>query len=156
MAAPNAGSGFIWGPGLTVSITRGAVQTTYGGGQIATTGVVTYPVDVQQMMMTSFQTELTTGVASVTVDIQVTNVPESSSGYKQPNGYNPGIPAYRDDSFNSADWVTLSTNTMGTSASSSRMDVVAYTPHRAARVRLTSTGTTAIAYVYYRTQGWGS
>ena len=156
MAAPNAGSGFIFGPGLTVVVSGGAVATVYGGGIVGTTGVVTNVVDVTQMMMTSFQTKVTTGVASVTVDIQVTNVPESSSGYKQPGGNNPGIPAYRDDSYASTDWVTVSTNTVGTAASTSRMDVVAYVPHRFARARLSSSGVNATVYMYYRTQGWGS
>ena len=156
MAAPNSGSGYIYGPGLTVTISSGAVPTSYGGGVVGTTGVVSFPVDIQQMMMVSFQTELWSAAATVTVDIQVTNVPESRTGYKAPGGSSPGIPVYRDDSYASNDWITVSSNLMA-AATTARMDVLAYTPHRAARVRLTGNlSPTTLAYVYYRNQGWGS
>ena len=137
MAAPNNGSGLIF------------------NGAVGTTGAVTAPVDVNQMMMASFQTKLTTSAASVTIDVQVSNVPALRDNYLGATGPNSPIPAVRDDSYGSVDWVIVSTNTMA-AVPASRMDVVAYVPQRVARLRLTSVGTTANAIVYVRSQGWGS
>lgn len=155
MASPSEGSGFIWGTGITVAITGQymSVPTTYSNGVVGTTGIVSKSVGLSQMMMTSFQTQITSSAATVTVDIQVTNVPSASTGYRGATGPNPPVPTYRDDSFASTDWIIVSTNVMA-AAVASRMDVLAYVPHRDARVRLTSSGATTSAVVYARSQGW--
>jgi hypothetical protein len=134
MAAPNAGSGLLFNGTATVG------------------GVVTPPVDVKQMMMGSFQTK-SDGTQTVTVDVQVSNVPAQRDGYAG-SGPNPAAPI-RDDSYASQDWVTVATNTM-TAVAASRMDVVAYSTHRAARIRLTSGAGTPAVKVWVGTQGWGS
>ena len=127
MAGPNAGSGLIFNAAATVG------------------GVVTPPVTAKQFFMGSFQTK-SDGTQTLTVDVQVTNVPSAAAGYQA-----SGVPA-RDDSYASTDWVTVATNTM-TAVAQSRMDVVAYMPHRDARLRLTSGAGTPNVKVFVALQG---
>lgn len=125
MATPSAGSGLLF------------------NSTASTSGVVTAPVAVKQMMMTSFQTK-SDGTQTLTVDVQVSNVPALRDNFAG---------QIRDDSFASADWVTVSTATMS-AAVASRMDVVAYTTHRVARLRLTSGASTPTVKVWVAAQGW--
>jgi len=124
-------------------------------GTVGTTGAVSTPCNTDQAAFVSFETRTTSGVATITVDIQVSNVPAQRDNYYQGGlGPNAGPPYNRDDSYASLDWVTVSTNYVVTTPTS-RMDVVAYVPHRVARVRLTSAGVNVpTTYVFYRAQGW--
>lgn len=129
MAAPNSGSGYLFNSTASVA------------------GVVTNPVDIKQMMITSFQTK-SDGTQTLTVDVQVSNVPAMRDGYGASS-------PLRDDSYASADWVTVATNVMA-AAAASRMDVIAYSTHRVARLRLTSGAGTPAVKVWTCDQGWGS
>lgn len=139
---PNSGSGLVYVGTITAT---GAVASVSVTGQVA---------------FLSYETKLFGTTASVAVDIQVSNVPGEGEDRQFlspfPNGA-AGIPTTRDDSFNSTDWVTVSTNVMP-AAVGSRMDVIAYVPHRVSRVRLyavpTATANPVAGVVYYRSQGW--
>jgi hypothetical protein len=132
MASPNTGSGMIFNGAATVG------------------GVVTPPVASRNFYMASFQTK-SDGTQTLTVDIQVSNVPALRDGYAGATGPNPAAPV-RDDSYASTDWVTVSTNTM-TAVAQSRIDTVAYMSHRVSRVRLTSGAGTPNVKVFVDEQG---
>ena len=128
MASPSAGPGLVFNSTASVA------------------GVVTSPMDSKQFFMGSYQTK-TDGTQTLTVDVQVSNVPAMRDGYTLPAGV-----AVRDDSYASTDWVTVSTNAM-TAVAQSRMDVVAYLPHKVSRLRLTSGAGTPSVKVWYQLQG---
>jgi hypothetical protein len=131
MSGPNAGAGLL---GVTT---------------VGTTGWASDYINLDQGMMAAFQTRTTSGLATVTVDVQVSNIPGVRDNYASKFGANS--PFIRDDSYASLDWVTVSTNYV-TTTPASRMDVVPYTPHRVARVRLTSAGVNVpTTLVYVRT-----
>lgn len=128
MAGPNGGSGQIF-------------KST-----ASTSGVVTAPVNIKPMSTVGFQTR-SDGTQVVTVDVQVSNVPERGDGYG-------ATVRVRDDSYASADWVTATTNTMtNTGSAFSRLDELAFVSHRSARVRLTSAAGTPSMEVYVGAQG---
>lgn len=137
---PNAGSGLVF------------VGTVTAAGVVATVSVTA------QAAFLSYETKLMATGVSVTVDVQVSNVPGLGEDRQYLSTVNrTGIPTTRDDSFNSTDWVTVSTNTMVATVGA-RMDVIAYVPHRVSRVRMycvpTASATPIPAVVYYRSQGW--
>ncbi len=128
--------------------------TVTGAGAVATVS------RTGQAAFLSYETKLFGTTASVAVDIQVSNVPGEGEDRQFlspfPTGI-AGIPTTRDDSFNSTDWVTVSTNVMP-ATTGARMDVIAYVPHRVSRVRVycvpTATAVGVAGIVYYRSQGW--
>src|SRR6202000_204094 len=85
-------------------------------GPVTTTGVALAPVTSDQALSSTFQTR-SDGTAALTVDIQATLVPDRGAQSTLIGGNNPP----RDDSYASADWVTLATNTMAAGAPLSRI-----------------------------------
>jgi len=118
-------------------------------GPVTTTGVALAPVTSDQALSSTFQTR-SDGTAALTVDIQATLVPDRGAQSTLIGGANPP----RDDSYASADWVTLATNTMAAGAPLSRIDTVAYSIFRKVRIRVTATaGTATKVTVWQMTQG---